>query len=366
MNIVNASFDNPVNGRRQDTGLDVQSAATVALINVTANNQRVAGAHINASGAVSITSSVFSGTKIIQGAEFLGYGLQVTTPGTIALANVTANDNFLYGATLDTSSGTGAIAIVNSSFNANTTASPGFIDDTGLVVHGGSAVALTNVVADNNRLFGATIDASGAVDINGGSFSNNRGIITTGGVTTDNGIGLKVVTPAGIHLDGVIADNNMLFGAQLTSGADVTVGFSQFNNNGGGPAGTGTGLDITNATDVSLFNVTATGNALDGVAVQTSCTSVQGGTFTGNGQYGLNLGSSALDLISPPTGDIFPATPASCSVLSSVVETPTASAGASNVFASLQVASPSNASALSNVRSWLRLWKNPECRKPHA
>src|ERR1043165_562556 len=90
--VINSSFDNPAGGRRQDTGLDVQSAATVALINVTASNERVAGANIIASGAVTITSSVFSGTKVIQGANFLGYGLNVVTPGDITLTTVTASD----------------------------------------------------------------------------------------------------------------------------------------------------------------------------------------------------------------------------------------------------------------------------------
>jgi hypothetical protein len=49
------------------------------------------------------------------------------------------------------------------------------------------------------------------------------------------------------------------------------------------------------------------------------CTHVFGGTYSQNGQYGLNLGSSALDLVSPPifanngVGNIFPDTPVVCS-----------------------------------------------------
>jgi hypothetical protein len=52
--------------------------------------------------------------------------------------------------------------------------------------------------------------------------------------------------------------------------------------------------------------------------VEVSCAHLNGGTYSGNGQYGLNLTTSALDLVVMPTfannaaGEIFPATPATC------------------------------------------------------
>ncbi len=73
--------------------------------------------------------------------------------------------------------------------------------------------------------------------------------------------------------------------------------------------------------------MTATNNGMDGVAVQNSCTHVFGGEYSGNGQYGLNLGNSSLDVTSPAAmfnngaGNIFPANPAVCS--SAVSSTPT-------------------------------------------
>jgi hypothetical protein len=64
--------------------------------------------------------------------------------------------------------------------------------------------------------------------------------------------------------------------------------------------------------------VTATGNGSDGVSIQAACAHIVGGTFTGNGGYGLNLGTSALDLTIAPTfgnntlGDMNPQTPVTC------------------------------------------------------
>ncbi len=105
----------------------------------------------------------------ISGQIFYGYGLQIVTPGIIDLDTVTASDNFLWGASLDAG---GDVNIAKSTFNANTTNSPGFIDDTGLLVTSGGNVSLQEVLANNNRLIGATIDAAGDVSINNSSFSN--------------------------------------------------------------------------------------------------------------------------------------------------------------------------------------------------
>jgi hypothetical protein len=335
---VNASFGNQPNARRQDTGLEIQNTGMVTLINVLANENRLVGANINSGLGVSISGSAFSGTKHIDGANFLGYGLQVITPAGISLETVTANNNFLWGASLQAG---GNIAINNSIFNANTTASPGFIDDTGLFILQANDVALSKVQANDNRLFGAQITASGAVSIIDSVFNNNQGVITTGGTTTYHGHGLQVNSVGGIFLGGVTADNNMLYGAQLTSGGEVDVANSSFTNTSTGSSSNalGKGLEVTSggnisllnvvannnqtvgadlrATgDVSLNNVTATGNGTDGVLVQAVCTSVQGGDFSGNGQNGLNLGTSALDLIAPPTaGNIVPANPPVCTVM---------------------------------------------------
>jgi hypothetical protein len=273
--------------------------------------------------------------------------LLVITPSTVSIDNVTANYNFLWGASVDAG---GDIAISNSVFSNNTTEVPTFIDDTGLIVNGDANVALDNVTASDNRLYGALIDAVGTVSINNSTFNNNRGVITTGGVPTLYGHGLKVNSLADIFIDNTTALNNMLFGGQLTAGGEVAVSNSNFSNTSTDPgqSALGKGLDIVSTGNASLANVmlstnqtnganvqaggnifldvvSATNNGLDGVAVQTSCTHLFAGEYSGNGQYGLNLGNSSLDLESPATmfnngaGNLFPAVPPVCS---SIFSTP--------------------------------------------
>jgi hypothetical protein len=356
VSIVNSSFSNPATGRSQRVGLDIVSGASTSLAGVIANGNRFTGANINSAGDVSIVNSEFSHTKHAElngvefydtrllvdatGAVYSGYGLLVITPATVSLDNVTANDNFLWGASLDAG---GDIAIQNSVFNSNTTAVPSFIDDTGLIITGDANVALNNVTASDNRLYGALIDAAGTVSVNNSTFNNNRGVITTDGVTTLYGHGLKINSLANIFIGNTTAVNNMLFGGQLTAAGTVSVSNSNFSDTSTDPGqnAMGKGLDIVSTGNTSLANVvlnhnqtdgahiqaggdifldlvTATNNGTDGVAVQTSCTHLFGGEYSGNGQYGLNLGSSSLILTSPAfmfnngAGNIFPANPAVC------------------------------------------------------
>jgi hypothetical protein len=58
--IANSDFSNPVNQRRQITGLEVNSGGAVSLLNVLANGNRRRGADIQALGIVTVSSSQFS------------------------------------------------------------------------------------------------------------------------------------------------------------------------------------------------------------------------------------------------------------------------------------------------------------------
>src|SRR5512138_187883 len=299
--IADTSFSNPTTGRQQIIGLDIESGGPVALASVSALGNREVGANINASGQVAIADSFFSGNKAFVGSGptsgFKGYGLQVVTSDSIALASVTANDNFLWGASLQAG---GDVTIADSVFNANTTEDPHFIDDTGLLIKSGSDVSLHNVQANDNRLIGATIEANGDVSINDSTFNNNKGTtLSAGGTPTFHGYGLKVVTPGNIYISLVDASNNSLFGAHLEAGRDVVVSDSGFNNETSGSATdqTGRGLEIISGgnvflSSVSLENnqtfganiqaggmvflgtVTATNNGTDGVDIQGNCNTV--------------------------------------------------------------------------------------------
>jgi hypothetical protein len=347
VNVRNSVFGNgdTFTYRIQLDGLDIVSGESTSLFGVVAADNYEFGANIQSTGLVSIASSVFSrqmdqATSDTGEMMFRGYGLNVVTPDSIALLNVTANNNFLWGAKLDAG---GDIAIQNSTFNANSTNQPGFIDDTGLFITGGTNVALDNVTANDNRLYGAQIDVDGVVSINNSEFNNNVGVTTINGVTNYYGTGLQVTTLSDIFLNNTDATGDSLFGGQLNAGGEVAVTGGNFNNTstkvssavlGEGlqivSVGNATltevmldnnqtvGADIQSQGDAYLDTVTATDNGTDGVAVQAACVHLNSGQYSGNGQYGLNLGSSPLDTTSQPvfsgnvSGDIFPATPVSC------------------------------------------------------
>lgn len=346
--IAHSSFSNPANGRRQVTGLDIVADGAVSLLDVLANSNRAAGATINAGGRVSIASSFFTDTKAMQGSNFTGYGLQIVTPDAIDLDAVTANNNFLWGASLNAG---GDVAIANSFFNGNTTESPGFIDDTGLLITSGGNVSIINSQANDNRLLGATINAALDVSIKNSTFSSNNGVtLDSTGKQIFDGYGLQVVTLGNIFLDIVTASDNTLFGAHL-DGNDVSVTNSIFSNQTSGSATdlTGRGLEIVSDGNVRLQNVTldnnqtfganiqavgsvvldtvtATNNGTNGVEVQTACNNVflVNGNYSTNGQYGLSIIDSALnqsglpifggngvgDIFQNPGTCVFPTTPA--------------------------------------------------------
>lgn len=323
VSIANSSFSNPETAREQIVGLDIITDGSVSLLNVLANENRQEGATIDAGGTVSIANSGFSGTKAIVGSDFLGYGLTVVSQSAINLDGVTANDNFLWGAMLTAA---GDVTIANSIFNANTTESPGFIDDTGLLVTSGGNVSIFNTQANDNRLIGATVDAVGDVSISNSSFSSNNGVtLDSGGNQTFHGYGLNVVTDGSIFLEGVTASDNTLFGASLNAGVDVVVSGSTFSNQTSGD-GTGRGLEILSGRHVLLQNVTlnnnqtfgadiqaggdvlleavtADGNGTNGVEVQTNCGTLilTGGTYSNNDQFGLSLINTGLNQTLAPT-----------------------------------------------------------------
>src|SRR6185503_17099566 len=293
-------------------------------------------------GASFIGGSSFSGTTGLttttcpgQVGTFCGYGLQVVTPDSIDIQGVIANDNFLWGASLNAGQD---VNIVDSIFNANSTNSPAFIDDTGLLITSGGNTSLNNVQANQNRLIGAVIDSVGTV-------SNNTGTTVSGAVTTFHGYGLQVTSLDSIFINNVTASNNFLFGAQLDAAGDVIVTNSFFDNNTTGSLtdALGYGLGITSGQSVFLETVslngnqlyganiqatgdafldfiTATNNGTNGVEVDATCTAINGGTFTGNGEYGISLTNPALDQVGSPVfggnglGDIFPAAPGACPV----------------------------------------------------
>lgn len=354
VSVANSSFSNITTARLQMTGLDITSGANVSLLDVIADGNREVGANIVANGRVSIFGTIdlatststtsFSGTKSSttttcpgSPSQFCGFGLQVTTPDSIDLQGVVGNDNFLWGANLNAGRD---VNISDSIFNANSTEVPTFIDDTGVFVTAGGNVSLNNVTANDNRLYGASIDAVGNVSVNNSNFLSNNGVTVSGsGATQYDGIGLDITSSAGsIFINNTNASGNSLFGANLNASGDVAIANSTFSNTttGDATAPLGLGLQIVSGQnvfidtvaldgnqldgasiqatgDVFLDFVTATNNGGDGVEVDAACTFLNSGTFTGNGEYGLNLVNPVLTQTAPSVfssnglGDINPA-----------------------------------------------------------
>ncbi|HET9907425.1 MAG TPA: right-handed parallel beta-helix repeat-containing protein [Anaerolineales bacterium] len=358
VSVANSSFSNPTSARLQMTGLDITSGGNVSLLDVIADGNREVGAIIDAGGRVSIFGTIdlvngtsttsFSGTKSSttttcpgSPSQFCGFGLQVTTPGSIDLQGVIGNDNFLWGANLNAGQD---VNIVDSIFNANSTEVPTFIDDTGIFITAGGNVSLNNVTANDNRLFGASIDAVGNVSVNNSNFLSNNGVTVSGsGATQYDGIGLQVNSDSGIFINNTNASGNSLFGADLTAGGDVAIANSIFSNTttGDTAAPLGMGLQIVSGQNVFIDTVTLDGNQVDGASIQATgdvfldfitatnngangvevdaaCTNLNSGTYSGNGEYGLSLVNPTLNQLVPPVfsgnglGDINPAAPGAC------------------------------------------------------
>jgi len=252
-------------------------------------------------------------------------GLFVSTDGNITMDNVTVQGGYS-GAELSNYVGTGNVSVTNSDFSNNT--------NTGLLIYSSGSVSLANVVASNN---------------NNGIFIDNTtgtGDVTLNNIFTDgNGwTGVDVRSAGNINLDGVTAGNGTvganldatagagnIFVANSTFNADGSIGIKAvaatgnvtltnvqtdsqnapgsigawLKSYGGGTisvtgsvfANADTGLFIVGTNDVTLTNVTATGNAGDGVTVESGwvfgcfgpdgiAVTVDGGTYQDNGGYG--------------------------------------------------------------------------------
>ena len=309
--IVNGVFSNNGSGSSEiltGKGLEIVSTSEVALSNIEANNNQLFGADIQAAGNVAINNSFFNGHKVytyICGYSGIkschevcvktlvggGYGLQVATDGAIALDTVEANDNYLYGATLKGAD----IAVSGKLFtdsSGNVVTDTSFSDNNqeGLIVKSSGPVALNGVTANNNSLFGANIDAAGNVAILNSFFNGNQSYKGSCSGKEYFGTGLRVVTTGSIVLTNVIADGNYVLGAHL-EGANVTVASSSFSKNGTGVLSNhvGKGLEIVSTGSdslVSLNQVTANNNQLFGANIKADgLVLIDNSFFNGNHSY---------------------------------------------------------------------------------
>ena len=261
-------------------GLSITNTGTATLENVSVNNTPENsygagdGAIITSTGDVDITGSEFDGNA--------GNGLQVTSGGTIELDTVSASNNTLTGAFLDSCvyddvtglcAGNGSV-IVNSAtgnlFNNN--------DYTGLQVDSGGGIYIGFTQASGNEMDGANLtsyDANGTGDVElyMGDFSGNS-----------NGVGLEILTDGYIMMEDIVAQENGT-GALLDSGTSTSIADSNF----GDSALTGnywTGLHIDSGSTVTLSNVISSFNGTNGAYIDAqSHIDINGSAFNENVQF---------------------------------------------------------------------------------
>jgi hypothetical protein len=285
------SFSSNGSGSKSDPkgyGLKVVSASLVMLTNVTANENQLFGADVEATGVVAVVNSFFNGNKsytysYCKGKTYYGYGLRVVTNDAVVLDSVTASGNYLFGASLKGA----ATPISNSVFSDNGSGSSEKLTGKGLEIVSSDIVTLDNVTANNNQLFGADIQAAGDVTVRDSFFSGHKvytyscqGKKSVAG----GGYGLRITSDGTVTLDTVEALNNYFYGAYL-KGAAVDVAESNFSNNGSESESkpVGKGLEIVSSGKATLDGVTANNNQFFGADVQAAGdVTVANSFFNGN------------------------------------------------------------------------------------
>ena len=314
--IKNVTISNfQINDNTDGYGLKVTSYGTVILTNVDVNRNEGGGATItntsNGKMDVKITNSRFDNN--LNG----GSGLLITTYGNVVLATGSASGNQANGVSID-NQGVGkpnikSITISNFNFNGNIT---GY----GLDAKATGVITLTNVQGIGNGTYGIKLANNyedntdpllpwrpeSGVTVKNVTTSNNKNgsgleistygtvfvdLVTASGNSLGDGVkitsdpyksgsksvtinrtavndlnknGIEVLCDGLISVNGLTANNNLVFGASLINRVDsnntgvtllATLGANSFNFNQNGD-----GLTIDSRGQVSLTTVTASGN----------------------------------------------------------------------------------------------------------
>jgi len=314
-------------------GLQVVTTGIVSLNTVQASNNNLFGAHLVGSD-IAISDSIFSNNGSGTGNQPLGKGLEVKSTGAVSLFNVEANNNQLFGADI---LATGGVAISNSFFNGNTSANVvacppgggggGGDDDDDK--HKDDDDKSKEDDDDRHKDDERSRNVSRLTDDHPSSDDDKNkddddqhkddddkhkddddkekeddddgGQTSCPGAATFLGYGLQVVTTGLVSIDNVTAAGNGTNGVIISSPANITVTNSTLDSNGKDSQSSGLVITTTSG-QVTLDNVTATNNGLNGVDVTGNCTTVfvVNGTYSNNAQYGLKIVNAALNQTGAP------------------------------------------------------------------
>jgi hypothetical protein len=220
------------------------------------------------------------------------FGLWVTSLGSITAKALTANWNGVIGVYLDNqwSLGTGTITVTAATtldwnnFNNN--------GQDGLDVYSNRAITLNNIWSEGNIDVGAHVDTS----MHYGAYASQN--VTFTGRTSFNGNGnggLQVYADGNITIANLTANSNSGDGAYLDnylSGVghgNVTItGTNSASFNGSG----GDGLYVDTDGNFTISNITADGNANDGIeSYATNNTSISCASLINNSNYDWQIGT---------------------------------------------------------------------------
>lgn len=246
-------------------GAELHAGNDVNINNSTFERNKTAGAIIRAVHDVSIANSSFSNPET---AREQIVGLDIITDGSVSLLNVLANENRQEGATIDAG---GQVNIANSGFSGTKAMMGSDFLGYGLTVVSDSAINLDGVTANDNFLWGAMLTAAGDVNIANSLFNAN----TTEDITFIDDTGLLVFSGGNVSIFNSHADDNRLIGATIEAVGDVSISNSTFSSNngvtldsGGNQTFHGYGLNVVTDGGIFLEGVTASDNTLFGAHLE--------------------------------------------------------------------------------------------------
>ena len=283
------------------TGLSITTLGNIVTNNLTANNNSNGdGVDLNNHKTGSTGTVTVSGNNMFK--DNNGKGLYIQSYGAITTNNLDAEENVLEGTHIisDGHSNQPAVKVNgNNTFNSNCKNTVSCA--AGLFIVGGGTTSINNVIANENYTNGVDIIDSGSVTLSGSNvFSGN------------DGIGLWVQIAGTITANNLTANSNLNHGVDLDNFLDhgshsiILTGTNTFNYNGireGELDVNADGLLLETYGNMTLSNVTATGNGGDGVYTKTweytDTKNYLGGSFTltgtNNFNYnGLNISGQGL------------------------------------------------------------------------
>lgn len=300
LTLNNLNFGFTSSGQTNASGITVHSNVDINLSNievVNAGDDTGSGAELYAGRDVNIRDSNFdrnrtSGATIVAGRDVAILnssfhnananalrqitGLDITANGMVSLLQVIANGNRQVGANIQAGDD---VAISNSSFSLTQSMQGDDFFGYGLNIVSGGNIALNTVEANENFLWGAQLSAVENIDIINSIFNAN----TTEDVEFIDDTGLLILDARDVTIVDSTADENRLIGATVNARGDVSISGSSFSNNNGITVDGyfGYGLQVITPGNIFIDGVNASGNTLFGAHLESGMdTFVSNSTFS--------------------------------------------------------------------------------------